>query len=358
MKLTKNMKIGLAIIAIGVIAIATGHSLDLSILPSWEGLNTGVEGVTIDGSFYVLGSQLPTGYSWGSLDPASVILGADLDIFDTYGAVKAQCPQNPIIIQDPYTNGKTVDYWVKVNENKFYHVTGEIITYQMRVAISSIYGGPIYVNNGHIFRGEKWWFSLNSIVWDQALQEQSPVGDGGTGYGQAWETYLAAIIQPESSIVDLGAFYYLDPAPTSGRQFTLYSSPEMTGVISDLTQGNVNATFAGDTHPDSRMKQTAFFAIEMQEFGETATIYGNNNPTANYYIKVYALRLGKFTYTNPDSTPWADEQPPQDMIDQFLNWLNDLLGGQLGWLFGTIYGIPIWVIVLVVGLIVFIKVFK
>ena len=351
LKLKKN-QIVLLILGFGFLMLLGGVPR-LSILPGAEGLNAGFEGVTIQGQYYKLGSALPSGYSWFTASPYSAVLGADLDIWDTYGRVKTETRQ-PWIITDPFTEGKKVDYWVKVGDEEFVHVTGEIIVYDLPVDVIAL-----DALTSHVFTGEQFWYSLNAIVWNRALQEQSPVGDHGSTYGHAWETYLAAIIQPTSTLEDKGNHYLLDPMPEAGRQFVLYTSPQEQGTISDLTQGNINATFAGDLSPDSRLVQSAFLRITLTDFGGTTTVLHTYNPTANYHIKVYALRIGKFTYTNPDSTPWANPEPPSNPWDDYWEGFFNMLHSQFGWLFGDslIAGLPNWILV-IVAIVIFFVVLK
>lgn len=274
----------------------------LSILPPFEGLNAGVEGVTITNQFYRIDRQLPAGYSWLSSDVHNAVLNKNLNA-NPDARVRIEVG-NPVATSDLLSQGEKIDYWV-MDGNQYIHVKGEIVTYTLRITLSASITGTNWPER---FEGEKLWIGLNSLTWDRALQEQSPVS-GRPQLGQAWEAPLAAYIT-SYNIRDAGEHGKVQPA-YAGRFLTLYSVPDQSGTVSDLLSGNLNATFAGDLRPDSRMQRQAYFALLLEDFGITTPYsgwFGTSAPMVDYELKIYALRIGKFTYTNPDDTPWAQRE--------------------------------------------------
>ncbi|MEM2066737.1 MAG: hypothetical protein QXH59_09665 [Candidatus Caldarchaeum sp.] len=287
----------------------------IQVLPGFEGLNSGVEGIEISGGFYRIDQPLPQGYRWISQDPKAAVVERELNPLNGPGRVRAEL-QTPSIVTDPFTVGRTVHYWVKVSENQFVEVEGQINVYRMPLTVSA---SDIAFSVDEWFNGEKIWFTLTSLTWNKALQKQ------GADFGQAWEAPLAVVIE-SYSLQQLGEHFKLDPSE-QGRQLTLYKTPQQTGTISDLglLQGsNINQTFTGDLSPDSRLSRTAFFAITLTDFGCTDHVITVTCPVANYQLKIYTIQIGKFTYTNPDNTPWGSRRPEGfDPLQGLLDWLNN-----------------------------------
>ncbi|MDW7987074.1 MAG: hypothetical protein RMI88_07695, partial [Nitrososphaerota archaeon] len=88
----------------------------------------------------------------------------------------------------------------------------------------------------------------------------------------------------------------------------------------------VNQTLSGDPSPDDRISRIAFFSLTLTDFGVTEHLFARDIPVADYVIKVYALRIGKFTFTNPDNTPWGRRENPMDWWDIFSKWVSDTFG--------------------------------
>lgn len=320
--------------------------LRLSILPGFEGMEAGVEGAAIGGSFYRIDQALPQGYSWFTSDPHNAILNKNLDpgVSDARARVEVSTPV-PLA-----EKGQKVDYWVKSGD-EYVHVSGEVVVYTAHVTVSAINTDVYWPES---FQGERIWIGLASMIWDRAAQEQSPVSGRPSQMGQAWEAPLAVYIT-SYDIKDPGDHGRIDPA-YSGRRITLYSTPEQSGTITDLLNSDLNATFTGDLRPDSRMQRYGYFAITLTDFGTTTPYsgwFGTQAPVAEYELKIYALRIGKYTYTNPDDTPWAQRDP--DSWDPW-GWLRDWWAGVTGWftnplnLAGTFIALGI---VLVVAVLVF-----
>ncbi len=309
-----------AMLGYGMLVLGSGVQLSsvtpLSPIPGFEGLNAGIEGVEVQGRYYKLGATLPTGYRWISTGTRSAVVAGDLTWIDTEGAVAIEAG-DPQVVSDPFTTPKEIDYWVKEGTT-YIHVKGQIIAYTAHVTLNVRDTG---MNNVYKFSGEKVWFSLAGLTWNRAAQEQGYTGT--TVMGSAWEAPLQAVIQ-SYSVNDLGDHYYLEPRE-QGRSITLYTGTSQSGTLSDLMSGDVNATFAGDVRPDTRLRNCVYFPIVMTDFGETVTIWGDYTPTADYTLKVYTLRLGRFTYTNIDDTPWGNRLPEDNQGDQF--WKN--LGANL-----------------------------
>ena len=331
-----------------VIVACLAVSGPLAILPAFEGVNAGVEGVTIGGQFYRVDSALPSGYTWLSADIHNAVLNRDLT-----GSPDARVRVevgNPVPAYDGLTEGKKVDYWVKDGDN-YVHVTGQVVTYTLKVTLSTAITGTQWPEH---FSGERVWLGLTSVTWDKALQEQNPITGEKSAYGQAWEAPLAVYIT-SYSMRDAGDHGRVDPAYT-GRFVTLYSTPEQSGTVSDLlSSDDINATFAGDLRPDTRMQRSAYLSVLLEDFGITTPMggwFGSSAPVADYELKVYALRIGKFTYNNPDLTPWQPREP-----ESYDPWrpLKEWWAGVTGWfanplnLAGTfiVLGIALFAVVLV-----------
>jgi hypothetical protein len=316
----------------------------LSILPSFEGMNAGVEGFTVD-RFYRIDQTPPDGYAWLSRDPHNAVLEKDLSP-NPNARVRVEVG-NPVATSDLLSQGKKVDYWVK-DGDQYVHVSGEVVTYTVHVTLSAAITGTQWPE---YFSGEKIWIGLASVVWNKAMQEQSPVSGRPSQLGQAWEAPLAVYIT-SYNIRDPGDHGKVIPS-YSGRFVTLYSSPEYAGTVTDLLNSDLNATFSGDLRPDTRMQRSAYFSILLEDFGITTPLsgwFGSQAPVVDYDMKVYALRIGKFTYTNPDDTPWAKRLP--ESYDPW-KWLKDWWSGVTSWfsqplnLFGTLVVLMIAAIVLV-----------
>ncbi|MEM4451357.1 MAG: hypothetical protein QXF74_05135 [Nitrososphaerota archaeon] len=338
------------IIALAVLApvlLLLSGVLPISILPAFEGMNAGVEGVTINNRFYRIDQPLPAGYFWLSSDPHNAVLEKDLTPSPN-ARVRIEVG-NPVATSDLLSQGKQIDYWVK-DGDQYVHVRGEVVTYTLRVTLSTAITGTQWPE---FFSGEKIWIGLTSVTWDRALQEQSPISGRPSQLGQAWEAPIAVYIT-SYNIRDPGEHGRVSPA-YSGRFITLYSSPEQTGTISDLLNSNLNQTFAGDLRPDSRMQRSAYFAILLEDFGITTPMsgwFGSQAPVVDYEMKIYALRIGKFTYTNPDDTPWAKREA--ESYDP-LKWAKVLWSGVIGWfsqpvnLFGMFLVLGITLLVIVIA---------
>ena len=319
---SRNVQVIIAVIIIGFILIFGTTSSRLSILPSFEGINAGVEGFAYKQSYgdvFVrldtqpssnpapgLPGQPSSPYKWISQDPKSAILEGCIGIvIKECGQVRIEV-NNPQVVSDPFTINKQIHYWVKVSDNNFVEVEGQIKTYNLGMSVSAV-NLPGF---DATFKGEKIWLTLTGITWNKALQK------AGADYGQAWEAPLAAIITTYN-VQDNGDHYKVDPSEV-GRWFTLYSTPQQIGTVSDLglqSNADFNATFTGNTAPDSRLVRSAFFALTLTDFGTTERIVYSNSPVVTYNIKLYTIQIGKYTYTNPDETPFKEREP--EGVDPF-----------------------------------------
>ena len=294
------------------------------LIPPFEGLNSGIEGVEVYGRFYRIDQGLPSGYRFLANDPHTIILEKDTSPFYGVAQVRVEVGE-PREVNEWFTQPQKVHYWVKVDESEFVEVEGEVVEYELHVTVSAInvFGVDEW------FSGEKIWISLTSLTWNRAYQKQ------GADYGQAWEAPIAAVIE-SFELRDGGEHYKVEPS-LAGRWITLYESPSQVGTVSDLGVSlgrDLNSTLAGDPAPDTRIKRTAYFALTLADFGVTDHLVQMNAPVADYVIKVYALRIGKFTYTNPDNTPWGQRQPEQDWLDQFIEFMSKTFGipaAIIGW---------------------------
>lgn len=330
--MNKGTKYGLLLIALMVLATTGAIQMGvipLGVLPGFEGLDAGIEGVYIRGNFYELGDPLPDTwnykYIWKDATPRSMILKAREGQISDWGGVRVEIDR-PQIINDPFSSPKKIDYWVK-DGAKYLHIKGEIIAYSIPITFSIRREGG-YLQ--YIFHGEKVWFSLVSVAWNKAVQEQSPY-TGEEGYGSAWEAPLAVVIT-SYSVNDQGDHYQLDPS-ISGRDIVLYDTRSQSGVISDLDcRSDINDTLAGDIRPDTRLSRTAFFPITMTDFGLTSGAWWSNAPVANYKLKVYTIQIGEYTYTNPDDTPWGTREPEQKIWETFIGNIASFLGSPFGFM--------------------------
>lgn len=322
-------KIIIGIVILGFILIFATPAGRLSILPSFEGMNAGVEGFSYPSSygdnFVRIDAKPPSPYKWVSQDPKSAILS-----FTSYSLglpreaqVRAEV-NNPQVVSDPFTTNKQIHYWVKVSDNNFVEVEGQINTYNLGLSVSAVNLPGLDT----WFQGEKVWFALTGVTWNNAYQLQTQALAKGAVYSQAWEAPLAVIITNYDES-DLGNHYKLDPSE-GGRWFTLYSTPQQVGTVSDLglqVGGDFNQTLTGNTSPDSRLVRSGFFAITLTDFGTTEHLIYSNAPVAHYTIKVYTIQLGKYTYTNPDNTPFKErksegDDPFKGIKDWFANPFN------------------------------------
>lgn len=334
----------LALILIGALGYAIYH-YRLSIVPSWEGLNSGIEGVEINGQFYRIDDALPDGYWWERNDPHSVILVKDLSPWDFWGpgAVRVEV-QNPVPSSDPYLEGRKVSYYIKQGDQYIY-VEGEVVTYEMYVTISAHDTGAF---NQMLFDGEKFWVALVSLTWNKAYQKYVN-RFGKVLYGQAWEAPLAVLIE-EYEVRDCGDHCQVDPS-YEGRFITLYTSPKQEGTVSDLgltTGGDINATLSHELSPDTRLSRVAYFSITLSDFGISERLWGKVAPVIDMKLKIYALRLGKFTFTAPEDLPeWEDREPESKGWGV---WLGEIFTNPLTWFFmAGIIIIIILVLIIVAG---------
>jgi hypothetical protein len=161
--------VGLLIIA--ALAYNFGRATySMNPIPGYEGLHAGVEGVEIlDGSYYRVDMDPGDSYNWLNSDPQNIILEGRANL-GHWGAVGVEI-DSPSLRTDWWADPKKVDYWLKAGEGDYKHVKGEIVVYRLPI---TVYAKRMGGTTQYTFRGEKMWFTLTSIVWDQAVQEQSP----------------------------------------------------------------------------------------------------------------------------------------------------------------------------------------
>ena len=68
--------------------------------------------------------------------------------------------------------------------------------------------------------------------------------------------------------------------------------------------------------------------MTLSDFGVTTKDLGlgvlSNAPVVYYKLKVYSLQLGKYTYTNPDNTPFKVREPEgQDPLEGAFDWFSN-----------------------------------
>ena len=109
-----------------------------------------------------------------------------------------------------------------------------------------------------------------------------------------------------------------------------------TAVQCAAWETDLNGTLNEDVSPDSRLSQSAFFAVNLADFGVTSGLWWSHAPVAEYELKVYTLRVGKYTYTNPDDTPWGEREPERDwwqvFVDSLKDGFSDFMGNPLTWI--------------------------
>jgi hypothetical protein len=341
-------KYKIPLIILAIILIFGGGLRNLGILPGFEGLNVGVNGVNINSQYYTIGQTLPTTYSWVSSDVHNTILkmSSTNPIFTSPAEVRIES-NTPNQITNPLTPGATIDYWIKNNDGTYSHVKGQVNIYSEAVTVSAINTG----NWAPDFQGQQICMDFGAVTWNQALQEQSPIDGATSSYGHAWEAPVAVYID-NCNIISPGDHGRIDPS-YSGRQITLYSTHDQSGTIADLSTGNVNNTFSSSSNPiapDSRMQPNAYGFITLTDFGTTTGILGTSitAPVVDYTFKIYTIQIGVYTYTNPDHTPWS-QRPADNSTNPIIAWFNSLFGN-LGNLFTS--GINTLLILAVVGVVV------
>jgi len=339
MKTKQFVAVLVAIVIVAAIFFGRG----LSLLPSFEGLNAGVYSATLGNSNYLISSSLPSPYYWGSQDIHNAQLWHASSFLMGRGAVRIEVgfPQQ---YSSPLETGQKVDYWVKVNDTNFVHVVGQVNIYTLSMTVSAINTGD---PNQYVFQGEKIWVQLAAITWNKAYQD---VGSSGSPvYAQAWEAPLAVFISSFQEDSQGSSYAALDPS-YEGRFITLYDAPNGYGTLDDLglrSGGDVNSTLGNSLAPDSRMVRSAFFPVVLTNFGVGQDIWGSHAPVANYQLKIYTIQLGKYTYTNPDDTPWGNRQPESSGLQAWLNAIDKWLSNPLNipW---VLLGIGLVVLVLII----------
>ena len=309
------------------ILILLYYAVPLSILPSFEGPNSGVYGAEINGQLYLINSTLPEGYRWGSRDIHNAQLYKRTYWLNGEGGVEISI-SNPSPVSSQYVEGKKVDYWVK-DGDEWVHVVGKVCVYEIDVSVKALNTGAL---NQERFSGERFWLAITSTVWNRAFQVQD-YGNLKGEYGQAWEAPLALYIE-DFTLDDQGSPYASLEPSYRGRFITLYSSPGW-GTIDDLgvsANHDLNATLYGSNPlaPDSRMRQTAYFPITLSSWGVGEPAWGfgmvKQAPVATYKLTLYTLQLGKYTYKTPEGAQPAWEEPAPESQDPFVGlheWFNN-----------------------------------
>ena len=330
---TKRTAALLAVVAVGLLLLGSGILKTGSILPPFEGLQAGVNSAWSSGNgLFSVATKAPSPYTWISQDIHNTILQNDGSSWNLLtvgpGQVRIET-QEPSLSSDGLTQGKEVDYWVK-NGTEYYEVKGQVNVYTVHVTVSAQETG--WLNNEYDFSGEQIWMQLLGYGWNQAyqVQENSPISGNPSTYGRAWEAPLAVFIENYQMNTYGSEHTSIDPS-FSGRFITLYTAPRAYGTLDDLglqNGGDPNSTLGNTAAPDSRMQPSAYFAFTLTDFGVTDSILGAKAPVADYTLKVYTLQLGKYTFVNPDDTPWGQRTQPCNGLSCLIPNLNlwDLFG--------------------------------
>lgn len=301
----------------------------------YEGLHAGIQGVVVGGVNYPLGSAITSEFWWEGVPTYSdAIFDGDTSALSYPGRVEIEVGSPQQIPLGWFEAPVTIDYWVNgtgVDTGKFFHVTGEIVKYNIPVTVRSRESGQ----PSQWFAGESFCIEFTGVAWDNALQEQSPYSGATSTLGTAWEAPLQVVIDDYSTINN-GNHYYLSPS-VKGRNWDLYDEPgdaiNYLGVVNPQTYEDNNYL-----SPDSSIDQDAYAYVVLQNFGQTDAGLYTYNPVANYVLKAYALRLGTFTYTNIDDTVWGAAGSDDNITDQFFNWVSGLTQNPFLWMLFILVG--------------------
>jgi hypothetical protein len=319
------------VILLVVVGLALSNSL--SVLPSFEGMDMGVWGMSANSGATPLPiTQNPSGFVWTSKDIHNAVLQIDGTSWAIVNVGNGQVEvsvSRPSPTSLPFATPETVG-WSTPTSNAdgsvtWTHVTGQINAYTVDVSVRSLDSGQ---ENQQIFQGQQVWLQLQAETWNMAYQADV---NGTSVPAQAWEAPLALYIQSYSLSNNPGQYDNIDPS-YSGRFVTLYSAPGAYGTLDDLGfnggNGNVNGTLSGSNPlaPDSRMRQSAYFPITLTKWGEDALwpLY-SHYPVANYVLTLYTLQLGKYTYATPAGVQpnWTNPAPNgYDLLAAAWNWLS------------------------------------
>jgi len=341
----KYLAIFLSMVIVLVIGLNT-NMISWSVLPTWEGLASGVWGFAPPSSSPIIITQdLTFPYSWISRDIHSTVISISPQLFETEGRTELDI-QNPVPKYSSFTQGREVDYWIKdLQPNGDYvntHVFGVINQYTMSIAVRSIDTGGYHQR---LFQGGQFWLQLKANTWDMARQYQDT---SGTHLGSAWEAPIAIYIEKyglTGTSGSAGLYSILSP-DNQGAFVTLYDGAGQYGTLDDLgvsANADINTTLLslGDPRaPDSRMQSSGYFPITLVSWGEDQPLIGVPTfPIASYTMIVFTLQLGKYTLTVP-----ADEVPTWEDPELQPNWWRSLIT----WLANpwNLFGVSTFVIIL------------
>jgi hypothetical protein len=359
-KLIENKKIlAVVIICLVLLGLASSGKL-LNILPSFEGLQGGVEGARIYDTLISVDDFTVHNFAnsqcyWISGDLHNAVFYGEAQpyFWNKPAGVRIEASA-PVRDLSNLITGQKINYWIQEGST-LKQVEGQVNVYNMHVTISAVNTGyPACWFKADSAGQVQIWLGLIANTWDKAFQPSETYGSD-QAYAKAYEYPLAVYIE-NFGVQDAGLHGVVEPM-YEGRYVTLYSTPQISGSISDLrrqyesTSGsiNLNSTLNGNTAPDSGMQKDAYFTFTLTNFGTTQDLIGQTThaPVINYNLKVYTLQFGKYTYINPDQTPWQEREPESTylfkwIMDAWQNFFENPL---------SVFGLGVFSFLLIVGVI-------
>jgi hypothetical protein len=350
----------IAVFLVVVIAAALVLNHGLMLAPPFEGLTAGGVGVTLSDSspsgYFTVSQSLPSPYYWNNnnhytqtndmvLYHAATLWG----LGPGRGEVEITSQEQPQQLQggDSFSTPKTVDYWTKDGSGNWVEVKGQINVYMWHIDFTSRDTGDLGSQN--YFTNVAVWFGFVGNTWNNAYQTSGDT-TGSPVYVQAWEAPLFAVISSYDPNCGGASNCQISPAQ-QGAPLDLVTSPNSGSSVDDLglsSGNNPNTTLVNGGNPlapDTGLSDHVYFELTMVSFGASGSSLGQVFPAVGYDIKVYTIQLGKYTYTNPDDTPWSHTNSTCSGI---ACW-----PGIIGGLIGSLLNNPFtWVIIAVVVVVI------
>lgn len=340
--------VGLCLVTLTIVVLLVASQVHpFQLYPGLEGLDAGVVGYQIKEpseamGYYQTNEQFPDGdlnprYEWTqypTVDPYNTRINKHWVQGEW---LQTQCDKNILVerqtpTRDTTLEGRKVEYWLDIGEDKRKHIVGTVVPWTFKLAIS-MHGD--YHSIPAFEDGEGVWFGLGTKRWDRAY----PDPDNTDVYSNAgFSIPLAVYIEefedaplwhddennwkkPERAWID----ECVDVTPSlSGRTITLFNDPITPVTLDDVWyQGGMSSSAVSDAlaalnsslspnpYPDSEFQSHCYFKISFERFAvfQEKDFWGSVTatwfPAIEYRLRVYYLELGEFIYTQEE-----DEIPP------------------------------------------------
>jgi hypothetical protein len=325
-KIGTGVKAGILVLVIlgAFILIAAtpqGRQFMLQMLPGAEGTKVGVYSVQNPKTMmnYVVGRDTDPLASVMPTDPYNVFYDPD-DAKLGYPNFMIECSK--MWSESEYK--EPINYWVKKGD-QYVHVAGECHVIYFNLVFRAAPDADAYLPTWPIRSDntefETLWtrgtmtFLTGLAIWNLAYPD--PLISNKTG--RVWGTPLSSYVISGEKASGSSSFIYLVPVAESGRQVTLFSSPQngsIVDIIGNQEPSNLNSTLYanwGSDSPDSRLKsgQGYFkftptnFGVEWGESWTPGRYVWWNEAKIQYNIKMYYLVVGQFIYTQSEYEKWV-----------------------------------------------------